>query len=118
MRKKNTMQIIANGKVRTPRIDRTRFNAAGAFASDEDVPLLTMRELKEMKVVAPRPRVDVAALRKRLGMSQPVFARMFGLSVGTVRDWEQGRCQPDGPARVLLCIIEREPKAVERALAA
>ena len=45
---------------------------------------------------APEGAACVAALRKRLGMSQPVFAHMFGLSVGTIRDWEQGRCQPDG----------------------
>ena len=62
--------------------------------------------------------IDVAALRKRLGMSQGVFARKYGLSVGTIRDWEQGRSQPDGPARVLLQVIDREPQAVERALVA
>jgi putative transcriptional regulator len=110
--------ITANGRAVKPRFNQALIDSPAAFAPDSDAPLLTMRELKEMKVAAPRPPVDVAALRKRLGMSQPVFARMFGLSVGTVRDWEQGRCQPDGPARVLLYIIEREPKAVERALAA
>ncbi len=110
--------VMANGKAVKPRIQLALIDSPAAFAPDEDVPLLTMRELKEMKVAAPLPPVDVAALRKRLGMSQPVFAHMFGLSVGTIRDWEQGRCQPDGPARVLLHVIEREPQAVERALAA
>ena len=110
------MQVIANGKLRTPRIDRTRFDAAGAFASDGDTPKLTMRQLSDMAhPVAP---VDVAALRKRLGMSQPAFARTFGLSVGAVRDWEQGRCAPDRPAQTLLRVIDRDPKAVEQALAA
>jgi putative transcriptional regulator len=43
---------------------------------------------------------DVAAIRKRLGLSQERFARRFGLSPATVRDWEQGRRQPDAPARI------------------
>ena len=118
MKKGNTMQVIANGKRRTPRIDLSRIDSPAAFAPDDDVPLLTMRELRQMKPAAPLPPVDVAALRKRLGVSQGVFARKFGLSVGTIRDWEQGRSQPVGPARVLLQVIDREPQAVERALAA
>lgn len=112
------MKIIANGKVRTPRIDRSRFDAPEAFAPDADTPKLTMRQLKEMAPPMALKAVDAAAVRKRLGVSQGVFARMFCLSVGTIRDWEQGRSQPDGPARVLLQVIDREPKAVERALAA
>ncbi len=60
--------------------------------------------------------VDVRALRKRLGLNQPEFAARFGLSVGTLRDWEQGRSLPDRPAQTLLRVIEREPEAVQRAL--
>ena len=60
--------------------------------------------------------VDVRALRKRLGLNQPDFAARYGLSVGTLRDWEQGRSQPDRPAQTLLRVIEREPEAVRRAL--
>ena len=60
--------------------------------------------------------VDVKALRKRLGLNQPEFADRYGLSVGTVRDWEQGRSQPDRPAQVLLRVIEREPELVQRVL--
>ncbi len=61
--------------------------------------------------------VDVKAVRKRLGLSQAAFAARFGFSIGTLRDWEQKRRRPEGPARVLLTVIDREPKAVERALA-
>ena len=61
-------------------------------------------------------RTDVKAVRKRLGLSQAAFAARFGFSVGTLRDWEQKRRRPDGPARVLLTVIDREPEAVERAL--
>lgn len=62
-------------------------------------------------------RVDAKATRKRLGLTQTAFAARFGVSVGTLRDWEQNRRQPEGPARVLLAVIDREPEAVERALA-
>ncbi len=61
--------------------------------------------------------VDVAGIRKRLGLSQAAFAARFGLSVGTVRDWEQGRTTPEPIARVLLTVIAANPKAVEQALA-
>jgi DNA-binding transcriptional regulator YiaG len=110
--------VMANGKAVQPRFNPALIDSPAAFVPDADVPMLTMRELKEMKVAAPLPPVDVAALRKRLGMSQGVFARTFGLSVGTVRDWEQKRCQPDRPAQVLLRVIDREPQAALRALAA
>ncbi len=63
-------------------------------------------------------QVDVKAVRKRLGLSQAAFAARFGFSIGTLRDWEQKRRCPEGPARILLTVIDREPKAVERALSA
>ncbi|MEA2993924.1 MAG: putative transcriptional regulator [Alphaproteobacteria bacterium] len=61
--------------------------------------------------------VDVAALRRRLGLSQTAFARSFGLEVTAIHAWEQGRRRPDRAARVLLAVIEKEPEAVRRALA-
>ncbi len=61
--------------------------------------------------------VDVRRVRSKLNMSQEDFAIAFGVSVGTVRNWEQGRRKPEGPARVLLTVIDREPKAVLRAMA-
>lgn len=60
--------------------------------------------------------VNVSALRARLKMSQDRFAAMFGISPATLRNWEQGRRRPEGPARVLLYVIERHPKAVLDAL--
>jgi putative transcriptional regulator len=60
--------------------------------------------------------VDVRTIRKKLGVSQSEFAARFGISPGTLRDWEQRRKKPEGPARVLLKVIEKEPEAVRRAL--
>jgi putative transcriptional regulator len=60
--------------------------------------------------------VDIAAMRKRLGLTQQEFASRFGLNVGILRDWEQKRRNPDKAARTLLAVIDREPDAVRRAL--
>lgn len=60
--------------------------------------------------------VDVKLIRRRLKLTQAEFARRFGIPPGTLRDWEQGRRHPEGPARALLLVIQHEPKAVERAL--
>lgn len=59
---------------------------------------------------------DVQAIRKRLRKSQDEFALMIGVSVATLRNWEQGRRQPHGPARALLKVAAENPKAVEKAL--
>jgi putative transcriptional regulator len=60
--------------------------------------------------------VNVKAAREKLGLSQDRFARAFGVSVASVRNWEQGHRQPTGAARVLVRVIERRPKAVLEAL--
>lgn len=62
--------------------------------------------------------VNVAELRKRLGLTQQQFAACFGFSVATLRHWERGDRKPQGASLVLLNLIDREPKAVMRALAA
>jgi putative transcriptional regulator len=62
------------------------------------------------------PEIDVKAIRGRLGMTQQEFAVSFGFSVNTVRHWEQGRRVPEGPTRAYLLVIDREPKAVQKAL--
>jgi putative transcriptional regulator len=61
--------------------------------------------------------VDVAKIRHRLGMSQAEFASRFGFKLDAVQNWEQGRRRPEGAARAFLRVIEREPEAVQRALA-
>ena len=61
---------------------------------------------------------DVKAIRLQLDQSQTEFALMIGVSVATLRNWEQGRRSPEGPARALLKVAAEQPDAVRRALSA
>ncbi len=63
-------------------------------------------------------KIDVKAIRTSLDMTQEEFAGRFGFSVNTLRHWEQGSRQPEGPTRAYLLVIERAPKAVQKALQA
>ena len=76
-----------------------------AHAKGEDV------DARVHHVEVPEP--NVAAIRARAGLSQAEFARSIGVAVGTLRGWEQGRRRPDGPARVLLALIEKRPRIVQ-----
>ncbi len=66
----------------------------------------------------PPAMVNVRAIRQRLGLSQPDFAKRFGFSTSAVREWEQGRRQPEAAARVLLLVIASHPEVVDEVLAA
>lgn len=72
-------------------------------------------ELKKgrMRVIHP---LNVSAIRAKTGLSQDRFAKAFHISAHTLRNWEQGRRVPEGPARALLLAIDRDPEAVMRAL--
>jgi len=61
-------------------------------------------------------KIDVKSLRGRLNLTQSEFSAMIGVSIRTLQNWEQGRREPEGPAKALLRIVEREPKAVLSAL--
>ncbi len=63
-------------------------------------------------------RIDVRAIRAKLDMTQEEFAGRFGFSVNTLRHWEQGSRQPEGPTRAYLLVIDRAPQAVQKALQA
>ncbi len=67
------------------------------------------------KIFVPH-KINVKALRTRLRMTQEQFAARYNLNVARVRDWEQGRSEPDGAVRAYLTVIEQEPGAVDRAL--
>ena len=60
--------------------------------------------------------IDIRKLRESVDVSQSQFARMIGVSKGTLQNWEQGRRRPRGPAKALLRVFEKDPKAVVRAL--
>jgi putative transcriptional regulator len=62
--------------------------------------------------------IAIKALRAKIGLSQPKFAALLNVDVGTLRNWEQGRREPTGPAKALLTAISRDPKNVLKALAA
>ena len=57
---------------------------------------------------------NVKAIRRYLELSQPQFAKWMGISVGTLRNWEQGRRKPGGPARVLLGVVATHPEVLQR----
>jgi putative transcriptional regulator len=58
------------------------------------------------------PAIDVKAIRAKHKMSQQEFAMMLGISVKTLRNWEQGRRKPEGAARVLLLVAAKHPEAI------
>ncbi|SPF43827.1 Transcriptional regulator, XRE family [Candidatus Sulfopaludibacter sp. SbA4] len=86
----------------------TGVKQAIAWAAGKDIPV--------KKTIIMVPHVDVREVRTRMHLSQNQFAQRFGFAPASVRNWEQGRRQPEGPARVLLAVIERHPKAVESIL--
>jgi putative transcriptional regulator len=87
------------------------------IASDPDTAPEMFLDRDWRKVITPYV-LDVRALRRKLGLSQAQFASKFGFSLRTLQEWEQGRALPDRPARILLRVIEKSPKTVERAVAA
>ena len=82
-----------------------------AALSDPDAQPVTPDNLKRMK---PTPQVKV--IRRALGLSQEEFAGRFHIPLGTLRDWEQSRKEPDAAARAYLIVIARNPDAVSDAL--
>lgn len=71
-----------------------------------------LRELKRGEVGRVVTYPPVAETRARVGLSQSEFARLLGVSVRTLQEWEQGRRAPSGPARMLLLIAHKNPRAL------
>jgi putative transcriptional regulator len=82
-----------------------------AALADPDAQPLTDADFTRMKQV---PRIKT--LRRALRLTQEEFATRYQIPVGTLRDWEQGRCEPDQPARAYLTVIAHDPQGVMRAL--
>ena len=132
MSKKNTIvarlasdgslvQVLPDGTTRPlpDRTDWTRVDAMtdeqvhAAAMADPDARPMTPEELAKARRV---PRVKT--LRRALGLTQEEFAARYHIPLGTLRDWEQGRTEPDQPARAYLRAIAGNPEGVSRALAA
>ena len=85
----------------------------------EEIKAWKRGELKlKIHTIAMPKAADVPAIRKELGLSQPEFAGFMGVSIGTLRNWEQDRREPQGPARALLLVASKQPAAVRAAFAA
>lgn len=136
MKKKNTMtkvKLYADGEIRqiTPsgstkpyegrRMSKTDWErlqsmteeeVTAAALSDPDNLPMSKQELNRFRPVRP----DVKSIRRKLKMTQQEFASKFLLSLAAVRDWEQGRSNPDHAARALLLIVDRLPKQAIKAL--
>ncbi|MEX2489343.1 MAG: helix-turn-helix domain-containing protein [Pseudomonadales bacterium] len=81
----------------------------------EDAISHTKGNKSRVKLHRPEP-IDVKAIREKTGMSQQHFCATFGISLGTLRHWEQGLRTPRGAARILLKIVDNNPDAVIRAV--
>jgi putative transcriptional regulator len=90
-----------------------------------DIPELTPDQMERAISARLRKRLilgkfetgeDVAALRRFVGLTQAEFARAMGISVHTLRNWEQGRRTPEGPAIALLRIAARHPRVIRENL--
>jgi putative transcriptional regulator len=119
-----TARIRADGKVvkisrggkeipfsEKPLRPMTETQVKAAAHADPDARPMTSEELRKARRI---PRVKT--LRRALGLTQEEFAARYQIPIGTLRDWEQGRVTPDGPARAYLKIIARDPERVHHLL--
>jgi putative transcriptional regulator len=116
MRRDGTVvEVLPDGTERpfpeTPMRPMTDDEVHAAALADLDAQPLTEERLAHMKRV---PRAKT--LRRALGLTQEEFAARYHIPIGTLRDWEQGRSEPDQPARAYLKVIARDPEGVRRAL--
>ena len=71
-----------------------------------------LRQKKQAKKTYDLSEPDVTAIRRKYRLSQAKFASLLGISISTLRNWEQGRRKPEGAARVLLRVADRHPEAI------
>ena len=96
------------GKMLRPMSSKAIEKAARA---DPDAQPLTEADFNRMQVI---PRVKI--IRRALNLTQEEFAEKYHIPLGTLRDWEQGRSEPDQPTRAYLTLIARDPEHVDRLL--
>ena len=109
------VEVLSDGSERafpdTPMRAMTEAEVEAAAAADPDARPMSPEELAKARRV---PRVKT--LRRALGLTQQEFAARYQIPLGTLRDWEQGRTEPDQPARAYLTVIAHDPEGVRRAL--
>jgi putative transcriptional regulator len=131
MSKKNTIvarrqsdgtivQVLPDGSTK-PLPDKTDWARLRAM-TDEEVMVAAMGDPdaqpmtpEQLRTARRLPRTKT--LRRALALTQEEFAARYHIPLGTLRDWEQGRCEPDQPARAYLTVIAHDPEGVKRALA-
>jgi putative transcriptional regulator len=108
------VEVMRDGTERSfpnkPMREMTDAEIEAAAADDPDARPMTPEELRTARRV---PRVKT--LRRALGLTQQEFAARYQIPLGTLRDWEQGRTEPDQPARAYLMVIAHDPEGVRRA---
>ena len=109
------VEVLADGRERpipdTPMPPMTPEEVEEAARADPDARPMTSEEMARARRV---PRIKT--LRRALGLTQEEFATRYRIPLGTLRDWEQGRSEPDQPARAYLTVIAHDPDGVQRAL--
>jgi putative transcriptional regulator len=107
--------VMADGSERpistTPMRPMTPEEVEEAARADPDARPMTAEQLAKARRI---PRIKT--LRRALGLTQEEFAARYKIPLGTLRDWEQGRSEPDQPARAYLTVIAHDPEGVRRAL--
>ena len=111
------VEVLENGEERpfpdVPMRPMTEEEIHAAAMADHDARPMTPEELRTARRV---PRIKT--LRRSLHLTQQEFAARYHIPLGTLRDWEQGRAEPDQPAKAYLTVIARDPEGVRRALQA
>ena len=109
------VEVLDNGSERpfpsTPMRPMTEAEIEAAAKADPDARPLSEEEWRMARRV---PRIKT--IRRTLGLTQEEFSARYHVPLGTLRDWEQGRTEPDQPARAYLTVIARDPEGVLRAL--
>ena len=114
------VQVFPDGSTK-PFEDKTDWARLRAM-TDEEITAAAMADPDARPMTPEQHRTArrvprTKTLRRALGLTQEEFALRYHIPLGTLRDWEQGRCEPDQPSRAYLTVIAHDPEGVKRALA-
>jgi putative transcriptional regulator len=114
------VQVLPDGSTK-PFEDKTDWARLRAMTDDEVTAAAIAdpdaRPMAPDRLRTARRVPRAKTLRRALGLTQEEFALRYRIPLGTLRDWEQGRCEPDQPSRAYLTVIAHDPEGVKRALA-